>query len=113
MKKVLTCIMSLLPLLTYGMTIVMMIPLCFMAEYIDMSSNDMMGKLILAALFVHLAWMIAIMYFVMIRDIVTVCKNNEVKTETMAIWCVLLYFLNMWAFPVFWFMFDRKNNRQK
>ena len=108
MKKVLTCFLSLIPLLSYVGIFILMIPFCFLVEYIDPNMDYVISYIFLAVLAIYLLLMIASVYAVMIRDIILICRNKEVKTETKIIWCIAFYFFNMFSFPVFWFMIERK-----
>lgn len=35
-------------------------------------------------------------------------KNKQLDNNMKIVWCVLLYLLNIFVFPVFWFMVIRK-----
>lgn len=108
MKKFLTCVMSLIPLLTYAFIIIVAVVIGILDAFTGITENDIFGVCFGVLCVVVALFLVIATYAVMIRDIVVICKDSEVKSETKAIWSIALYMLNMWAFPVFWFMYDRK-----
>lgn len=106
MKKVGTFILCILPLiLLCGIGI----PLLgvTLASEMDMMPDEALGGLALF-LFVGAVVTVIAVYGVMIWQIVGVIKNKNVETFQKVVWCLFLYFLNVFVFPVYWFVFLRK-----
>ena len=51
---------------------------------------------------------VIVIFGVMIWLIVKTIKNKEFTTAKKVVWCICLYYLNIFAFPVYWFMHIRK-----
>lgn len=47
-----------------------------------------------------------ILYFMVLA-----CKNPTLHAAYKGMWCALFYCLNVWAFPVYWFLYIRTENR--
>ena len=101
MKKILSCLLSFLPGILLLITFIT-------ASFFTFLGNSPMTTLetLLALLMVGLAFLAVILtYGVMIYYIVKVCKNPQLSGGMKALWVALLYCLNVFVFPVFWFMY--------
>jgi len=76
----------------------------FIFSFISMSSNTGnpvdMFKLILP---LHLSTMLLIMVL-MIIYIIDVFKNNAINSDKKALWAIVLFFGNMIAMPIYWYL---------
>lgn len=101
MKKVLSCILSFIPAISLFIAIVTIIVFSIKAEtnvnFFDLYLVILMSALVILA--------VVSCYAVMIFYMVKACKNPNLTTGTKVLWCVLLYFLNIFIFPVFWFKY--------
>ncbi len=101
MKKILSCLLSFLP----GILLLVSFITVF---FFTLFGNDPMTtfETLLALLMVGLAFLAVILtYGVMIYYIVKACKNPQLSGGMKALWVALLYCLNVFVFPVFWFMY--------
>ncbi len=107
MKKVLTFVLAVMPL---PLSFVYLVACVFMAiadenGWFAGIMEDVYILLLLGFTLVLVAITIAAMtYF-----IVKACKNPKLTGGMKAIWCVLLYQLNVFVFPVYWFLYLRKD----
>lgn len=101
MKKVLSCILSFIPAISLFISIASAIALSLKGDtYID-PSDMYLVVLIFAITILAVVSCYAVMIFYMVKA----CKNPYLTTGTKVLWCVLLYFLNVFVFPVFWFIY--------
>lgn len=103
MKKVLSCILSFLPLITlFGAVLGIFVFMLFTTD--PMSDVEIFfAILMVAGAFVA----VFLTYFVMIWYIVKICKRKDIQIAVKVIWCICLYYFNVFSFPVFWFMYIR------
>lgn len=104
MKKAMSCLLSFLPLI---FLIISMIGIIKLAA---VESQTLYGAEALGAMFYVFCAFVAVVlcYGVMIWYIIKTCKNPEFTTGTKVGWGVALYFLNVFVFPVYWFMYISK-----
>jgi len=101
MKKVLSCILSFLPGITFIIAAIAGLYMSFFA-----SGPMSTGETIFALLMVGFAFVAVILtYGVMIYYIVKTCKNPQLSGGMKILWVALLYCLNVLVFPIFWFMY--------
>ncbi len=108
MKKVLSCLLSFLPLLFYLFLYVVIIVFSIVIGATGWTMNDAGGVISVILMVVYAILVVISVWTVMISDIVKVFKNKEWSPETKLLWCLILFFCNFWAFPVFWFVNERK-----
>lgn len=100
MKKVVSFILCILPFILFFAA-------CIPALYFSISEE--MGSVMLGICVLVFAILAVIaVYGVMIWLIIKTVKKQGMTTETKVVWCICLYFLNIFAFPVYWFMNIRK-----
>ncbi len=103
MKKVLTCILSFVPLIS---TVLMGVTLAIfgIASEEGMLYGSAEDAMIIGLLVIMLFYVIA-MFGIMIYFIVITCKNPNLSTGMKILWCFLHYQFNALAFPVYWFIY--------
>ncbi len=105
MKKGLSCVLSFLPLIIIVLTFVVLFGALMIFGEGAMSTGQtifMIGLILFELIGVILTYVVMIMYMI------KTCKNPEFTTGMKILWCVLLYCFNIFIFPVYWFMFLRK-----
>lgn len=102
MNKVLSCVLSFLPLVLFILSMVGLIVFAIVAGEGTMSVG---GTIALIALFIFELITVVLTFGIMIWYMIKACKNPELSTGMKVLWCALLYCFNMIAFPVFWFMY--------
>jgi len=106
MKKVLTCILSIIPLIA---TVIMTMAMVFLGiaseEGLLYGSSEDIAVLLL---FLFMILYLIAMFGIMIYFIVISCKNPMLSTGMKVLWCFLHYQFNVFAFPVYWFLYIRK-----
>lgn len=106
MKKIGSFIMCILPFLLFFGTV---IPI-FVFMYLDMvnpGTMDAMEGLMIFLVFLSFVTVIDV-YGVMIWLIIKTVKNQRLSGVAKVIWCLCLYFFNIFIFPVYWFVYLRK-----
>ncbi len=105
MKKVLSCMLSFLPL---GMIVLTMV--VFFLSYFIIGEGTMTTGETIFMLGLILFELIAVVltFALMIWYMIKACKNPEFSTGIKVLWCVILYCFNIIAFPVYWFLYIRK-----
>ena len=106
MKKVMSCIMSFLPLVS--MIIVIAILVTF---GISIDNNIYLGsaeRTVVIGLTIIMLLYIGFMTGVIIYYIVKACRNSQLSTGMKVFWCFMFYQFNVFVFPVYWFMYIRK-----
>lgn len=106
MKKVGTFILCILPMILFFGTCIPLYGVT-MASEMGMMSDEALSGLALFLLIGAILAVIAV-YGVMIWQFVGVIKNKNVTNFQKVVWCLFLYFLNIFVFPVYWFVFLRK-----
>lgn len=106
MSKGLSCFLCWLPLVLY---IVAVIPMCVVAvgSEMGMFADEMVLAVAILMLLVAILFVVAT-YGVMIWLIVKTVKNSQMEGAIKVVWCICLYFLNVLAFPAYWFIYIRK-----
>lgn len=106
MKKVLSFIKCILPLILFFVTC---IPLL---QYSITEKTEFFSQVpdeILPILLFCLAILTVIaVYGVMIWLIVKTIKKQEMSTLAKVVWCICLYSFNIFVFPIYWFVYLRK-----
>jgi len=107
MKKVITLIISVIPM------ILMMLTFIFMFVFACVTSNPMTTfDMIMANIMILFAFFMGVFIWGdMIFFMVLACKNPSLHAAYKAMWCALFYCLNIWAFHVYWFLYIRTENR--
>lgn len=105
MKKVLSCILSFMPLLLIAFVVI-----AFMVASIFIGEGNMSTPENIAMICLMLVAVVAVIltFVLMIVYIVKAFKNPDLSTGMKVLWCALLYFFNLLIYPVFWFMYIRK-----
>ncbi len=105
MKKGLSCILSFLPLVMIVLTFVVLFAMLMIFGEGTMTTGQtilMIGLLIFELIGVILTFVMMIWYMI------KTYKNPEFTTGMKILWFALLYCFNLFAFPVYWFMYVRK-----
>lgn len=108
MKKIMSCLLSFSPLITLVVSMVLLFGTSIVGGIIGEQTVPwwLMIFMILATILAFAA--VILTFVVMIMYIIKTCKNTELSAEKKVIWCIVLYFLNVFAYPVFWFMYESK-----
>lgn len=105
MKKVVSCCLSFVPAVMIFLTFVVLLLAMMFLDEGPMNT----GEVILMFGFLLFDLIGVVMTFVMmIWYMIKTCKNPEFSTGMKILWCALLYCFNLIAFPVYWFMYVRK-----
>ena len=105
MKKVVSCILSFLPLVMIFLTMVVFFLSYFIVGEGTMTAGEtifMLGLVLFTLIGVVLTFVMMVWYMI------KACKNPEFSTGIKVLWCVLLYCFNLVAFPVYWILYIRK-----
>lgn len=104
MKKVLSCIMSIVPMIfVFAGTMIISIA-SFVGNNVDIDTGLVMMIIgfVLMVLYLLLCWVdIAWFMYMMV-------KNPKIDSQMKIIWGILLVVLNIYTFPVYWFIYIRK-----
>ncbi len=108
MKKLLSCILSFLPLISYGIFMVI-----YISNFVDIIMENELSRTT-TIIFLVSGILCAISTFgVMFWFIYKTYKNPTLIGGSKAGWIILLYCFNIFVFPVYWFIFIRKELNQK
>lgn len=101
MKKVLTGLLAFLPIVLLGISLVMIFAIMFMfgAEE-TISGSEMLFPLIA---FVITCLTVILTYAAIITFIIMVFMDDSLSIGWKIGWSCLLYFFNVFVFPIFWF----------
>ncbi len=105
MKKVVSCCLSFVPVVMIVLTFVVLLLAMLIFGEGTMSTGEvilMIGLLLFELIGVVMTFVMMIWYMI------KTCKNPEFSTGIKVLWCALLYCFNMFIFPVYWFMYVRK-----
>ena len=108
MKKVLSFILCILPFILFFGTTIPLLGVAMAEEMGTMPEETLMGISIVLLIGAVLA--VVAVYGVMIWLIVKVVKNPNLTTAVKVVWSICFYFLNIFAFPVYWFVHIRKES---
>ena len=105
MKKVLSCILSFLPLVLIAFVII-----AYIVAAMVIGEGIMTTPEIIAVICLLLIAVVAVLltFVLMIIYIVKACKNPALSTGMKVLWVFVLYSFNVLVFPVFWFIYIRK-----
>ncbi len=106
MKKVFTFILSIIPLIATVIYTVALVIFGIASEegMIYGSAEDIVVLLMLGFTLLF----VAALFGVMIYFIVHACRNPQLATGMKVCWCFLHYQFNVFVFPVYWFIYLRK-----
>ena len=106
MKKAITCILSFLPMIATVLYVVAIIAMSIISEEFYLT-DSVETILVLLMLVFSLAFIVAV-FGVMIYFIVHACKSPNLETGMKVLWVFLLYQFNLFALPVYWFIYMRR-----
>jgi len=106
MKKGLSCLLCWLPLVLFCCSVIPLLFVSVMGE-MGMMEESTMGILLIFIFFGAILSVVAV-YGVMIWLIIKTVKNETLDVTAKVLWSIGLYCLNMLIFPVYWFMYIRK-----
>lgn len=103
MNKTLSAILSFAPL-------VLLIIACaglFITSFALGMDNELVGGALVAMILILICEIVAVIatFGMMIWYIIKTCKNPNFTSGEKVLWVILLYMLNVFVFPVYWFMF--------
>lgn len=106
MNKKLTCIASLAPIVGVVFGFIGMVIIAFAMEETEVAGaifgvGGMMVSFLLILIGVIMCW-VDIIWF-----IVLTCKRKDWDTSEKVIWSIVLYMLNIFVFPVYWYLYLR------
>ncbi len=97
MKKMLTAILSFTPIISLPLGFIML----FAGVFIGEAGNDI-GWIILIFSYLLLFAAVIVTWVDIIWFIIIVCKKREWPSDKKVLWGLLIYFFNVFVFPVFW-----------
>lgn len=97
MMKTLTAILSFTPIISMPLGFIMI----FTGVIIGEAGNDI-GWIILILAYLLILAVVVVTWVDIIWFIIIVCRKREWTTDKKVIWGLLIYFLNVFVFPVFW-----------
>ena len=101
MNKALSCILSFLPaILVFGTVIL------FAVFGIVVGTEGTMG--VGATIFMILLLIFEFVGVILALVMIKACKNPNLSTGMKVLWCILIYSFNLFIFPVYWFIYIRK-----
>ncbi len=104
MKKTLTCIAAFTPIVGVVLGFVLMIIGMFLTE----TPSESMGLVLSIAAFVMVLIGVIMCWVDIIWFIILAVKNPQLESTMKLVWGILLYMFNIFVFPVYWFMYIRK-----
>lgn len=104
MKKVLSCILSFLPGI---LLLISLMSVIYISLYME---GEIRGEDMALAISMIVTSLLAVIacFGVMIIYVIKVYKNPQMSSGTKIMWYICLYFFNVLIFPVFWFIYIRK-----
>lgn len=104
MNKVLSCVLCFLPAVLFVVSIAMIIIFS-----VVVGEGTVAGASAIFAIIMLLTAVLCVVavYGVMIWLIIKTCKNGNITGGMKAAWVVMLYLLNIFVFPVYWFIYIR------
>lgn len=104
MKKVLSCILSFLPGI---LLLISLMSVIYIALHME---GEIRGEEMALAISMIVTSFLAVIacFGVMIFYAVKVYRNPHMSSGTKVVWYICLYFFNVFAFPVYWFMHVQK-----
>ena len=104
MKKVVSCILSFLPGI---LLLISLMSVIYISLYME---GEIRGEDMALAISMIVTSLLAVIacFGVMIFYAVKVYRNSQMSSGTKIVWYICLYFFNVFVFPVFWFMYIRK-----
>lgn len=108
MKKVLSFILCCLPLILFLVGVIFFIITTVSVEVGLIYESVADGWMLLCCLIIFMA--VIAVYGVMAWLMVKACKRKDFDSGKKVIWIVCLYMLNMFAYPVYWFKYIRKED---
>lgn len=104
MNKGLSCVLCFLPGVLFAIALVLM-GVCSVGAVGTMGEGEIAILTILMLLTAFLS--VVAVYGVMIWLMIKTFKNSNLTTGVKVVWCIVLYALNLFAFPVYWFVYIR------
>lgn len=105
MKKVLSCILSILPIVMIAITFIVALVFLMIVGEGTLTTGQ---TIFMICLFAFELIGIALTFFMMVWYMIKTCRNPEFSTGMKVLWCALLYCVNLIAFPIYWFLYVRK-----
>lgn len=106
MNKVLSFILCLVPAVLFWGSVIPLMGIS-VAEEMGTISYEALGVGMILILIGALLSVIAV-YGVMIWLMIKTVKNPNIDKGLKVVWCICLYMFNMFVFPVYWFIYIRK-----
>ncbi len=108
MKKILSCLLSFLPLVLFAISMFFIFFMEISSLFWETTEPPFWFVFLAVFMVIFTLLMVIAVYAVMIYYIVIACRSPYLDTSMKALWCILLYLLNVLVFPVFWFVVIRK-----
>ena len=105
MKKALSCILSFLPLLLIAFSLILL--LVFGIIFGEGTLTAIQTIIMILLLAMELIGVLLALTLIVIY-IVKACKNPDISTGMKVAWCFIIYSFNIFVFPVYWFIYIRK-----
>lgn len=106
MRKVFSFILSWVPLVTLFMGMLLFMP--YYAADLNGTGIDMMDQTNLFVALVLIFIAVISVYAVMIWFMVKAYKDPSISKGMKVVWIAMLYTLNVFVFPIYWFAYIRK-----
>lgn len=113
MKKILSCLLSFLPLVLFAIIMFYIIFSEISPLFWETTEPPFWFVFLEVFMLIFGVLMVIAVYAVMIYYIVIACRSPYLDTSMKTLWCILLYLLNALVFPVFWFVVIRKEIEMK
>lgn len=106
MKKTLIGIMSFAPIVLFVVSIIMMVVGIVMSETSSEDAGLALAMISCVLMFVC----VAVVWIDIIWFIIIVCRKKHWPTDKKVVWGLLVYLLNIFVFPFFWWNAIVKDN---
>ena len=105
MKKALSCMLSFLPLVLIALSLILLLifGIIFGEGTLTVIQTIFMFFLVAMELIGVLLGLTLIVVY-----IIKACKNPNISTGMKVAWCFIIYSFNIFAFPIYWFLYIRK-----
>ena len=107
MNKILSCCLCVLPVLLYIVIVVPTVIIDIGLELGTIEGSEMILALLIILMVGAFIFVFAT-YGVMIWLIAKTVERDDMQLPIKAVWCGCLYYLNIFVFPVYWFIYIRK-----
>lgn len=106
MKKVLSCLLSFLPGVSLFLALILMLIFSINATFTNTAVDMNVSSFIFIFLMMGLCiFSVIITFTVMVLYIIRAVKLPQLSSGMKLLWVFLLYYFNVFSYPVFWFLY--------